>query len=715
MKLLFRNLITAKIRRFGMNRIFIISVVFILLFLPSFAYTSDLSTMRTSLVEGDVQIQPYDLPEWIPVSVNMPLRDGDRLWVPLSGRLEIQMIDGSYVRLDENTSLTIDRAERAASLFYLKQGQAYINFNGRDRNDLTIETPVASLIIHKRATFIMRLDAFERLEVSVIRGTVYADSGFNSSTIHAGKTLFISKDGYAELLPIEPPDYWERWNRDRDVRLQERRYSYRYLPDELHVYAHDFDEHGTWIYERTYGHVWRPQARLSVGWSPYRLGRWTWRGGDYVWISYEPWGWAPYHYGRWAFSVSIGWYWVPPVRGKVYWSPGYVSWVYTPTYVAWVPLAPREIYYGYGYYGPYSVNINITKHKRYPRHRYKNAYVKNSVTIVHHDTFIKGKYRTFRPRKNPFLHEKIHIGRPKIKPARTSYMPLTRTIERSKRPPEKIRKPGARLDSRKRFYKREQKDSRFYNRPIRKLTPIKKEQYSKERRSGTDQLRKLKPRRPSQDDIKREKPSRQEQLRQQRPSQDDIKREKPSRKPYRKEERQNIYRRRSEKTIINEQSSADSRDKDFLNPLSIPGKQQASNVTSVSRGQSVSKQKSADRQKPFRQNNVSHSVLQKRVRKADKEYRGVSDRAGKAQSYSERYKSNRSRERQRRSSVTLEKERPRETQRSYKKQTTDYGKHISKGTSSDSGSRKRSSRSKQGKRSGDVKNFGFKQRVISRR
>ncbi len=58
-----------------------------------------------------------------------------------------------------------------------------------------------------------------------------------------------------------------------------------------------------------------------------------------------------------AYSYSATFAWIPPVRGAVYWGPGFVGWVYTPSYVSWVPLAPGDIYYGYGYYGPNSVNI----------------------------------------------------------------------------------------------------------------------------------------------------------------------------------------------------------------------------------------------------------------------------------------------------------------------------------------------------------------------
>src|SRR3989337_2005142 len=69
----------------------------------------------------------------------------------------------------------------------------------------------------------------------------------------------------------------------------------------------DFDANGRWVNVREYGYVWTPTVVVAGDWAPYRHGRWVWRGGEYVWIGYEPWGWAPYHYGRWAFEVRIGW------------------------------------------------------------------------------------------------------------------------------------------------------------------------------------------------------------------------------------------------------------------------------------------------------------------------------------------------------------------------------------------------------------------------
>jgi hypothetical protein len=163
--------------------------------------------------------------------------------------------------------------------------------------------------------------------------------------------------------------------------------------------------------------------------------------GDYVWVSYEPWGWMPYHYGRWAFVVSLGWCWVPPVHGAIYWGPGFVGWVYTPTYVAWVPLAPGEMYYGHGYYGPHSVNItNINVTNIYVNNTaYKNIHVHNAVTAVHHDTFVNGKHKYVEAKENLFLSKEAHSGRPNTTPDKNMAKPVVREIAEIKKPPQTVR------------------------------------------------------------------------------------------------------------------------------------------------------------------------------------------------------------------------------------------------------------------------------------
>lgn len=45
-----------------------------------------LGNLRLSLLEGDVQIKTVDFGDWSPASINLPLKEGDELWIPESGR-----------------------------------------------------------------------------------------------------------------------------------------------------------------------------------------------------------------------------------------------------------------------------------------------------------------------------------------------------------------------------------------------------------------------------------------------------------------------------------------------------------------------------------------------------------------------------------------------------------------------------------------------------
>jgi hypothetical protein len=452
-----------------------IMILFLLLLIPAYSYPSTLGSLRISLIEGDVQIRMEDTGEWVPASANMPLVEGDRIWVPEGGRTELQLKDGTLLRLDEESALEILALEDLSFQFYLTEGHAYANFRGLNRSLLQIDTPISSIRAYERSNFRIDVAREGYTDISVYIGSVHAENRDGVMKVDAGRTLSFGKGTYAELFPLGPPDEWERWNRERDRKYAERRPPSRYLPDELQAYSSDFEENGRWVQVREYGYVWTPTVVVSAGWAPYRIGRWLWIGGDYVWISYEPWGWAPYHYGRWAFISGIGWCWVPPVRGAVYWGPGFVGWVSTPTYVSWVPLAPGETYYGHAYYGPHSVNVTRVNIKQIDTRKvvYKNVHVHNAVTVVHHDTFVKGRHVDVEIKENPFLKEKISLGRPNIKPEKATVMPMIKEIPQTKRPPEPIREIKVKELKQKRPLVREKEASVFKPGSPPKKMPVK--------------------------------------------------------------------------------------------------------------------------------------------------------------------------------------------------------------------------------------------------
>jgi len=413
--------------------------------LPSFGYASQYGDMYLRFLEGDVQVKTEDTAEWLPASINMPLINGDHVWVPDNGRAELMLRNGTVIRLDRNSYLEILAMEEGYNRFYLDIGHTYIYTKLNASDAIIFETPTASFYVYGRS--IARIDVSDREDsaaVSVLLGTVYADGGTGKLKINpSDRIVFYKNDSYPRLTAIAPPDQWEQWNkqRDRDLGLALSAPTSAYLPDELSAYYYDFERNGRWTYEPEYGYVWMPTTIVERDWSPYRMGRWVWMHGDYVWISYESWGWVPHHYGRWAFIQSTGWCWIPPARGAVYWGPGFVGWVSTPIYISWVPLAPRETYYGYGNYGPHSINIKNTHFRIPPKYNdvYRNIHVRNAVTTLHRNSFMTGVSTVNRlVHDNPFLKERHVMAPPDMRPERSAFMPVIKDIPQAKKPPQQI-------------------------------------------------------------------------------------------------------------------------------------------------------------------------------------------------------------------------------------------------------------------------------------
>ncbi len=438
-------------------------VLWIVICLPAWAGAEDMGFLHLSQMEGDVQFQSKGTTEWLPATINLPVQSGDHLWVPQEAWAQVETRDGSVIRLDAESSLEILAVDETSQQMYLSQGQAYVNFKRVDDSMLQLDTPVSSIRIYDSSTFNVDLAENGNTEISVFRGAVYAENRSGEVRVAAGKMLSMDDD-LPSLMALAPPSDWERWNKEWDDLMAEGEESGQYLPPELSGYEPDLDRNGRWVESREYGYVWTPTVDISADWAPYRDGRWVWMGDDYVWVASEPWGWAPYHYGRWSYISSYGWCWVPPRRNEVYWGPGYVSWVSTSNDVAWVPLAPGETYYGHGHYGPHSVNIaNADIHVVIPGRNYRNAHVRNAVSVVRRDAFLRGRYRDrdMRHRENPFLKERINIGQPRIKPERATRMPIIRDIPKRHRPPEHIRSISGRTGDENRQMVRDRDRSVF--------------------------------------------------------------------------------------------------------------------------------------------------------------------------------------------------------------------------------------------------------------
>lgn len=403
------------------------------------SYSAELGLVRMGIVQGDVQIFTEDAGDWVPAAVNTPLTEEDRVWVPEGGRSELQVRGGIFIRLDEFTSFDLLSLEGTTYVFSVNGGRTYINNRSSGSMQLRFDTPTSTVTLQNSAAVMIDVEENGATEISVLHGYAYAETGNKRIGIPSGRTVRIREDLMTETYPLNAPDEWEEWNQDLDRRFSESDSSNRYLPEELTTYSHDLDSNGRWHYDNRHGYVWTPSVSISPNWAPYHDGRWVWIGGNYVWISSERWGWAPYHYGRWVF-LRHGWCWIPPRRDAVHWGPGYVGWVHTPSYVSWVPLAPGETYYGYGNYGPGSVNLSIAINRNFPANRhYINRNARNAVKVMHRDTFLRGRHVAVPPRENPFHQKNAGIGPPGFKPDRETFAPVLKKVPAAKLPPQRIR------------------------------------------------------------------------------------------------------------------------------------------------------------------------------------------------------------------------------------------------------------------------------------
>jgi hypothetical protein len=423
-------------------------IVAVLIFVQAYAFSAfaGLGYMRLSYLEGDAQIMTTGAGQWGLLSINTPIGEGDQIWVPQDGIAELQLNTGSYIRLDGNTSLQILSMDDDSSQFYLSQGSAYVYYDAPQGSVIQVDDPDASTRAFDRAIF--RIDVQDQYsDVSCYKGYVETENQLGNTRVNAGQLVSLGRDTNGDIAPMGPPDEWDLWNRGRNDELFSRRDrgEASYLPSELRPYSAELDRSGRWVRVPDYGYVWTPTVFVGPNWAPYRHGRWIRRGHDYVWLSNEPWGWAPYHYGRWAFAPAIGWFWVPPHHGSVHWGPGYVGWARTADYVAWVPLAPGEIYYGRGDYGRNSVNITHVNIKQVNVTKvYQNVYINNGATVVRHDKFNRG-FRDDDHVDMKIIKEKIFVknhmspGTPDIKPTKESYFVSGRPVPADKIPPQRIR------------------------------------------------------------------------------------------------------------------------------------------------------------------------------------------------------------------------------------------------------------------------------------
>jgi hypothetical protein len=120
-----------------------------------------------------------------PGTINLPMNEHDRLWIPEDSKAELQIRGGVYARADGDTGLDILTVNRDSAQFYLDRGHLYINNRGGGIDTVQVDTSTASLRSYDNSILTVDVTEDGVNEISVLKGSVYAESRAGATTVTA--------------------------------------------------------------------------------------------------------------------------------------------------------------------------------------------------------------------------------------------------------------------------------------------------------------------------------------------------------------------------------------------------------------------------------------------------------------------------------------------------------------------------------------------------
>jgi FecR protein len=281
--------------------------------------SSHVRIVRLSYAEGSVQLSSDRGVE--NATMNVPITEGNRLSTSSNGWAEIQLEDGSTIRLAPSTQITFSELGRDSSgdtltTVDLDQGEAQFSVSRRHDSQFAVTARNKAIVLKHSGRFRVLSTNQNPLEIAVFKGEVQVEDS------DAGTQVSVKKDETFALDPGDVSHYaldrgtenddLDQWAQQRDQALATyasggngnySRSPYQYGLSDLSYY-------GTYTSVPGYGYLWQPYG-AGLGWDPFMNGYWSNCALGPCWVSAYPWGWMPYRYGNWIFFNGLGWMWQP--------------------------------------------------------------------------------------------------------------------------------------------------------------------------------------------------------------------------------------------------------------------------------------------------------------------------------------------------------------------------------------------------------------------
>jgi hypothetical protein len=275
--------------------------------------------VRLSLAQGDVQVDRNVGVGWEQAINNMPLPSGASVYAADDSKAEIELEDGSTIRLAgpaqvalADLSLTADGAtvndvEIDSGLVYINAGLlSGTQFHIQDANGTTFAITEPS---------VLRFKVDEQVaSLAVMDGEVEALDTTGYTLIRSGQSYnyILGQPASAVLLDKIVPENEDAWNEQRNA--YEQQYTAAAAESSGGEGAYDYGEadlsyYGSYQDIPGYGEAWQPYD-VAPDWSPFDNGAWCYYP-DWGWtfVSAYPWGWEPFYFGNWFYVNGRGWFW----------------------------------------------------------------------------------------------------------------------------------------------------------------------------------------------------------------------------------------------------------------------------------------------------------------------------------------------------------------------------------------------------------------------
>ena len=338
----------------------LLSIIFMLAFsLAPLAHAQDIDDedghdshariVRISYVEGEVRLDNGHGYE--SVTMNVPVTEHSWLQTSSDGWAEVQLEDGSLVRLAPDTVIAFTELGRLSSggtitTVDLDQGEAEFKVTKHDDSDFQVTVRNKTIVLKHSGSFRVTSTNADPMEIVVWKGEVAIHDPDSGSDVAVNKNETFVLDAtdpsrYALDKGAEA-DGLDQWSKQRDDYLSTYASAGRNYTQSPYQYgASDLNYYGQYYDVPEYGNVWQPNG-VGIGWDPFSNGYWSYSPGfGYTWVSSYPWGWMPYRYGRWVFVGGRGWCWAPGGWSRWYSRPRIAK--APPGFHAPIPPADRRI------------------------------------------------------------------------------------------------------------------------------------------------------------------------------------------------------------------------------------------------------------------------------------------------------------------------------------------------------------------------------------